>query len=420
MVAVQGLVGLVILWVITYVASLAFLPSVASSLIVTTVFVLGIAALLAAFTNFRTFPFKLNKMLTIVVGAALVVGALSSAGVISGIDLPFGTQTASLSAPVTTTTASAASCQQKVNPNILGKASTLDVNAFDLESDTPYSAAVDLTTNCWIYKNGNKNSNFVSTTSDTSAATLSGFAVGDTAYVYCGGTTYYTEPVEGLCVESERQPLTINTHTIEGVASLDITGYDSTGSATLSAGFSNGPDYNITAGANEVNAFEIKLKVNSANNAWQHCGWAIADFNITHAKPIGGDYGATYRQDPTRLFLKDLTVGISNSPTADSVTTTKSYSPWVLDNPVLLSEFDEIQDRFEIKAPSSDPLGTEHNSTRFSGVGVSTLDCAYNRGDDGNIYLSYFAKTSAEGNVGASESLTSPIGGDNTVLIGLT
>lgn len=420
MVAVQGLVGLAILWVIVYIASLTFLPSVASSLIVTTVLVLGVAALLASFTNFKTFPFKLNKMLTIVIGAVLVVSALASAGVIGKIG-PFGKTTASVTSPITTvTSASAASCRDSVSPEILGKAATLDVNAFDLESDTPYSAAIDLTTNCWIFKNGNQNENFVSTTSDTSAATLSGFAVGDTAYVYCGGTTYYTEPVEGLCVQSERQPLVIKSHTIEGVASLDITGYDSTGSATLGAGFSNGPDYNISAGPSEVNAFELKLKVNSANNAWQHCGWAIADFNITHAKPIGGDYGASYKADPTRIFLKDLTVGISNSPTADSVTTTKSYIPYVLGSPVMLSEFDELQDRFEIKSGSGDPLGTNQNTTRFNGVALSTIDCAFNRGDDGNMYLTYYAKTSAEGNVGATEDLTSPIGGDDTVLIGLT
>ena len=420
MAGVQALIGLVVWGLLVYIFSVNFMPNLASSLLVTVVTILSTAALVSVFTPFKIFPLSMNSGMLTILGLAGLVFVVVTAGVFGNFNL-FGGTTASI-AGGSGAALTQAQCAASVAQDIRGTSATLDVNAWDQESDTPFSAAVDLTTGCWVYKNDPSSpSNFVTLSSDTSAGTIVGFSTGDLAYIYCGGTAYYTESVEGLCVDQQRKAVNLNTHIVEAVGSLDITAYDRTGSATLAAGMTSVTDYNISLGAAQEDAIELRLQVNSANNAWQFCGWAVGINNATDFKPIGGDYGALYEKKPTPLFLKNLAgVDLSESPAADAVETTLTYTPWILASPVMLSEWDLLQDRFKVEAPAADPLGTQHNTTRVTWFAANTLDCQNNRGDDGLIYFDFYNHISTQTNAGVVETLASPLGGTEGVTIGAT
>lgn len=422
---VNAIIGFIVYWLIVYIVTLNFVPNLASSLLISLVFTLGTAALITAFTRYNVFPFKLNRMLMLTVGVAGVAFSLMSAGVLSGFNL-FGLGTASVTQPTAiqvSVPSGQAACQSSIADDIKGTAATLDVNAWDLESNSPYVAAVDVP--CWVFKNDpGVPTNYVTTITDTSAGTITGLSVGDTAYIYCGGATYYTDPVEGLCVNDQRKPVNLNTHIAEAVTSLDITAYDRTGSATLTAGATDVTDYNISLGADQEDAIELRLQVNSADNAWNHCGWALGINNATDFKPIGGDFGGDYVKDSTPLFLKNIAnvMLTENSPasTGPNSNTTLTYTPYVLSAPVMLSEWDLLQDRFSIQASSSDPIGDAHNSTGITWFAGVSFDCQYARGDDGKMYLDYFNHTSTQTNAGVIEDFASPTGGLGGVTIGAT
>ena len=94
-------------------------------------------------------------------------------------------------------------------------------------------------------------------------------------------------------------------------------------------------------------------------------------------------------------------------------------------------------DQFEVEASSTnDPISqgakdaqnTDYaggsnsncNSTKFNGFAVVALDATQAKGADGAVYTDYYTHDSAESNVGMTETLTSPLGKDNGVLIAAT
>lgn len=380
-----------------------------TSMILSAVFTLGVVLLLGKFFPVLRLPIPFLSKLNMIVLAVMVAGPLIAGGILS---IPSG-ETAPGSTYVPNVGTGIGGCGN-INPELIGKSATLNINAWDMESTTPYSAAVDLTTGCWLYKNGKEAVNYAAPSADTQDGVLSSkFAVGDMAYIYCGGTTYYTDPYEA-CINSETFPVNLEIHTMVATSELQITGYDNGGSSALSAGSSNLADYNLTLGANQEDTIYLKLKVNVAANSFQFDGWAIAKLNnITAVEPVNGD-GRSYSQGITPVAFQGIAVATDTSGVNPM---TKDYAVWVADNPIMIHQWESIKDQFYVKAGSSNPEANTENSTSMDGFAICAFDGTYSRGADGAVTFGYYTDDVSQSNVGMTETLTNPIGKDNCVLI---
>lgn len=358
-----------------------------------------------------TFP--LTPLYSVVVGVIALALAFGTVP-IQGIP-PVTSQPASIAAPsvpaavsTVTTAASASDCASKVADDIRGTSATVTLNAYNLEVDNPYSSAVDAGTT-YIYRTASlssaDSSNFVSSTSDTSANGVTGFKAGEVISLAGGNASFYQETKEGICITGQQINVNINAHGVEEPTSMSSVVYDSTGATELAAG-SQSNKYTRALGANEEQAFFWTIKVNSSDNGYWLKGVAFAvGRNITDAKP-GGNDASKFTKAVTPLWMKDVTVNTSNTAT-NSVTSTEEFTPYVLDSPKFLHEFEEFKFQFNVKASANDPLGAV-NTTTYSGVWGISLDQGYVRGSDGKMYLDYWDHTSTEGNVGMNELAVEP------------
>jgi hypothetical protein len=301
----------------------------------------------------------------------------------------------------------------EVTDELKGKSATLIPYAWDLESNTPYSSSVDFSTNCWMYANGNGPTDFVVTTTNTNDSTgEEGFTVGDVVYMYCGGTTYYGEALEDICVDEQKKTLNINAHTIVSESNMEITGYDDSGSTALTAGDTGDADYKMTMGADEESAMYVKLKVNVANKAYQVCAWGTAPFyNITSVEPQ--DVESSYTKVATPEHMSSISIGYNNS---GANTINEDYVTYKFSSPILMQEWDAIKEQFVVKSSTSDPASTFATSTP-EGFAILAKDCQYAKGDDGRVHLDFYAHDSGEADVGLAETETSPAGKQTGVLI---
>jgi hypothetical protein len=342
----------------------------------------------------------------IMLGIPIVFGG--AFGILQGFNMG-----ASVTPPGTGEVPSASSCYDNVNPELRGKAVSLTVNAYDVEADS--STNVDLTTNCYLYRNSISAGDYQGTTSDTTApdAITGIFSVGDVLLIRCGGTGYYTDPYEA-CIDRENWGVALDSHDLVATTDLSIVGYDSSDN-TLTAGSTNINDYSITMGAGETTTFRLKLKANVANKAFQFHGWAVAQFyNISSCKPISDDEGGTYTAQAVPTFLHNIDVGMD---VGGQNAITEDYTPWVRSSVLMLHEWEEFKTEFELKSHSTnDPNGGE-NSTAFDGVAIVAFDSTWTISDDNVASYGYYTPDSSQDNVGVTETLTSPLGKDNGVLI---
>jgi hypothetical protein len=374
--------------------------------------VVGIAALLRSYAKWTwAFPWKISGLMAIVIlGIGLFLGGwfstLGGLGTMGATILPGET----IVTPIDVSEVPETSSACVVSGELAGKAATIYINAWDMESNTPYSSAVDLTTNCWVFKNGNGPTNYLRLTNDTADGTINGFAVGDLIYIYCGGTSYYTDPIEGYCVNTEAPTINLETHTIEAESSMQITGYDDTGATALTAGTSGQEDYTITQGANGEDSVYIKLKDNGANNAYDHCAWGtIALTNLTSFKPVASE-GYTKVATPTWLQEVALLLNDTNTMSVD-------YTVYKAETTTRLHEWDSIKQEFIATASSTDPVTSDGASDNAAYYVALSIDCQYARGTDGKIYYDIHDHTDSEGNVGMDETEASPLGKEIGVII---
>ena len=371
-------------------------------------FTLATAGILQSLMKIPIFPFALPASWLLIGSLVLMFVGITSYGWMTGFFPGAG-----LELPPPSAQAPGGPCI--VTDELRGKTATLDTNAWDMESNTPYSAAVDLTTNCHIYKNGNSGINYVGPTADTDAASLSGFTVGDTAYLYCVGTSYYTDDIEGQCVDSQRQPLTILAHAVLPEANAQITAYDDSGGTVLDAAVDTDfADYNLTIGANEEASIYVKLKNNVANKMYRFCAWGTTTFyNITSVVP--GNVESTYTKSFTPVHMSG--VAVETNSTGDTLTS--DYVMYKAASPLILSEWDSIKEEFIVTSHTSydpvDMIGTD--GALLNGFAIIAKDCQNSRGSDGKIVMDYYAHNVGEADVGLDETDTSPRGKETGVQV---
>jgi len=387
----------------------------------TLAFSLAIVAGLAYFGVFGLGSgFKKNNLMYIGIGAfvvAFVIGGLNIGGFsFEGLSAGslWGTGTV---APVPGTIQapqSGAACP--VSAELYGKTATVTLNAYDQESDTPYSGTVGAT--AYVYNNGH----MIATRSTKSAAITSGIAVGDLVSVYGGNSSstisaghYYLDPVIGVCVDKQEMPIEIDAHLRASPDDMQITCYDSDGNACSGGTNASQEDYDITLGANEQESFELKFKTNKQNVAFNVFGLATLTVgDIDKCYPNSG-------QGFTEQIVADALDVIITTDNGDGVDGTQNVTTgwdnvWTLATPNMLSEWESVKWEFIIEAGSTDPANSQTPQTSDI-CAVVFLDAQYHRGSDGKMYLDYYVHNEDEGMAGIRENITRPLGKQTGTII---
>lgn len=301
---------------------------------------------------------------------------------------------------------------KSINPYLLGKSSTLTLNAWDMASNTPYASAVDAKVS--VYKNGDTADKYVATLTDTSAYQLSGFSVGDTISIYEDTpTSYYVDSQVGVCIDSETKSINLNAYSMADVADMETLGYDETGTATLTAGIPGAHDYNMTLGANEQKMIHVKVKVAAADKTFRFGGWAIATFFNISKVEVKGQEGRVYTLSVTPTSFKNRNIKVG---TLDTTTINRDYSIYTT-SPILLREWESIKDAFIVYADTANDPIDRTNTVFFNGFAIVAVDSACARGDTGVTVCDFYKHDSAQGNVGVAEPLTAPAGKQVGILV---
>jgi hypothetical protein len=224
--------------------------------------------------------------------------------------------------------------------------------------------------------------------------------------------------------------LTINAHTAAATTDLVITCYDSTGASELSAGTnSSQEDYGITLGANGEDTFYCKIKLNAADKAYHLAAIAVSAFNdIRDVRLEAFDKATgitltesqkTFSSGYLPLYLSNAKITCDTSGACGSSNTnvTGYDRVYVLDEPILLHEWDEVQYQFTIYASSTDPTTTTEFGNSDMGI-ICFLDAVWDRDyQDGKEYFTYYTRDTDENDVGVSNTVSYPVGKDDCVVI---
>jgi hypothetical protein len=187
-----------------------------------------------------------------------------------------------------------------------------------------------------------------------------------------------------------------------------VTMYDDTGSTALSAGNSSqAEDYILSLGAGQSKVVYIKLSNNAANadfKAKAICvGWTGS--NTSSMEIQGGDWSEGTLPD----VVGDTGVTYYSGATSNTDGEYKDCYVYKkgTDNALLLNEW---EDSPLIKAVIAAKDSKNPNADGGDNVFFTILDGAWARGSDGKGYFDFYQHDGAEGNVGLSETLSSPTG----------
>lgn len=288
------------------------------------------------------------------------------------------------------------------NPELVGKSATLTINAYNMESSSPYSAPVDVNPTYVVSAGG------VELLTDTSSATLQTHSAGERIKFVGGSSSYYLDDKE-VCIDSQNKIVELSAHAVISNSEALITCKDSDGYACSAGTNSSQEDYDITLGANQETTFSLKYKVNTADKTARLYAVAIFSANdIAECAPVSPELTLT----TTPKFLKDVTV----TDGAGSYGHTRTYTVYTLPQPILLREWESKEFTFRIKAGSNDPSNSQNFQQQDMCV-VCFLDATKYKGSDGNVYDDFYTHDESQSNVGISESVASPVGAKTCVVI---
>lgn len=287
----------------------------------------------------------------------------------------------------------------------VGQAATIYFNSYDNEAD----AKTEVYPTYTIYKGPS-----TIQVDGAVANSSSGFVVGDTTSIYGTGTTYYLDPVENGAVNNEAPTFNMNAHTIATVASVEMKAYD-TAMSELAAS-ANDSDYNMTLGASEEKPFYVKVDTNQANVNLRIKAFCTFGSNMTDGADLKIATGKdTVAADWTKetmpkevstqtLSIKDRSGAVSMD--YDACYVYKKGTEEYID----LHEWDEYWMKWTIEAGTKDPVD-DLNSL----FGMIWVDYSYSKGKDNKVYHDFYKHDDNEqvSTVGATETLSSPMGADN-------
>lgn len=404
-----GWIGPLVLFLILAYVGTTYLGI--TGLWLTVAFAVGVLALLKYLNVGFVKAFPFNKRMSGIVALVAIGYVALSLGWLSMLGLQLPTAAVTLPAASVAPTTSTA-CSASVSEEIRGTSATVTFNAWDKESDTPYSATVN--PSLLVFKNGN----YVGSASGTSGS-VSNVKVGDVLSVYANETTsasYYMDALESLCIDGQQITIDLDAHTRASESNMQITGYDDTEATALSAGTnSSQEDYDITMGASETATFYLKIKTNDADEAFRLGGVALLCVNDCEDVDI---QSSGFTKIPTPDAFENVAQIGGTAADFGSNLTQQDYDVYTLNTPILLSEWDSEKYQFEVESSSTDPSTT--NTFSSSDMVIACfIDTGWTRGDDGKMYLDVYQHDSAESNVGVIEDIQEPVGKSTCTVIEL-
>lgn len=356
----------------------------------------------------------------VIIGAvvlAVLFGGISAVPVLGPVVDGFITplSTASYTGAVTSpiTSVSATECAARVSDEVRGQSATVNLEGYDMESNTPYASnKIGLVDYYYqIFDNSGNGGAIKSSAGGTSISSVSGGNVIKMWEKGSNQTSAYMDPIE-VCVDQLQKTVEVNVHTPVAQSNMQITGYDKTGSAGLSAGTVAGSeDYDITLGADGEETFYLELANNVANKMFRLGALAVvANNDIDSCKPVD----AVWQEVPVPDFLD---IAIANDTTGTWNITGGYDKTYVLASPVELSEWEDVKYKFTIKAGSTDPATQNVKWSLDDNCIVCFLDVAYSRGESGTVTQGFFVPDDGEADVGVAEDYVYPIGKTTCVAI---
>lgn len=297
-------------------------------------------------------------------------------------------------------------CQ--VSEELQGKEASLEIRVEDHAANNPASTTRAMTS-IYTYRNGNSADDYLSTWANGTQS--SGFSVGDVLHMYPADGDTYGVKKENLCIDRTDMAVTLKGYQMSAETDISLSVLDEDEQALTAAGNSTTADYDVTLGSSEEKRIIVKVKNNVANKALNFKGFATAVNNdIDSLKPTGSFTKAT-----SVNFLENVDV----NPSGSADTETLTFAPYVLDKPVLFTEWDSEKYSFTIKAGSNDPSATDNDFATLDAGIVCTLDAEYSRGADGKPYLDFHNHDEAgsEADVGITETFSDPVGGNSCVVL---
>jgi hypothetical protein len=317
-------------------------------------------------------------------------------GIFAG-DMPVGT--------VADAGVAGSTCWAAASPEIRGTSTTLTLDGYDraANSDTPIGNHQYAVYNS---ETGMRVDDFA----DTAESSVSTVIVGNSYDIYGGNGSYYTDPVERFCIKGQQAVVEMDAWQIQAESSMSITVYDDT-DTELDAGkdTTNEEDYNLTLGADEEKLIRVKLKNNAANKVYDHCAWALRTANDIDKIEI---QESGYSEVPVPKFLK-TTININS--TGVNLT---NYETVVKGPVVRLIEWQSLKHDFVVSAGSTDPSHDDTGSSSSDLAILLSLDCAWEKGQDGKMHYDFYAHTDSEEDAtGMTQTVASPLGKQVGVII---
>lgn len=337
-------------------------------------------------------PFNKQTNLYLAIGGLLIL-LFTAPAMFGNLQSELGLTTAEVTTVETTSQVAAAGCV--VSEELKGKQATVDIDYFDVESDTESEVTGNITV---FDQDGNKVADQISTDSDLTVA------AGSVLDVAGNTTTYYIDPISGICVDSLKKNVRGNAHTIAGDGDMQVVGYDDTASTTLNTDTYS--DYYIDMSADEETTVYFKLKTNTADKAMNFAGWAVAEFNDIDSVTAMDSDGISFSKVFTPDYLENVDIKVNET---GSTTITEDYTVFKANSNVLLHEYDELKVKFKVTADSSAPSDAD-GTADVDGFAVMAFDSAGAKGSDGEIYYDFYQHDENEGNVGMFEAVDSPQG----------
>ena len=421
---VKTAMGNAILWLLVIAAGLLFfvvpyfMPGITLQLAVLLVVVIIAALKYFNVKYVKAFPLSKKGSMYAAIVSFLLFGYFG--GMFAGIIPTFAGLPAATIEPGVTPSQCMDIANELGSP--IGDTATLTINNYDRESNTPYSSTVDAL--IYVYKNGE----FIESTDTIAAKEITKVTVGDVVDIYGGNASYYVD-YKSICIDREEKSVELDSHAAAAESNLQITAYDDTGTTELSSPSgtysSDQEDYELSIGADGEETFYTKLKVNSANKAFNLMGVAAKTYEgvadtIDNLELVGNDMGLSFTSKPVPKFLANTVISLNDSTTTSNTTDGHNLY-WELSEPVLLREWETIKLQWSVEAGGTDPEEDDDAApTSESLVIIQFVDAVWQRdASDGQMYMSTHTIDSSEDNVGLSETVWSPLGKQSAVVIEL-
>ena len=363
-----------------------------------------------------------NKPIAGVLAVALIGYALMSGGYLAGLGLSSGT--IALGTVSEQTNIQQGSCPNGfvmtaagcVSNAQIGSAATVNLFGYDWGSGTKTAdpSAVILFT---------QSGAVVNATAESLAAGQSqgGFNVGDvlTGYIVDATDTYaYPEPKSILTykVIGASGSLDVNhISIIDTEGNFVGTNYDDTGAATLTAADdTTAADSKIALGANQEAIIYWKISQNDPSVAYDLAAICMAHWNNTvAARMLGDNLGGTYSNAIMPEYISDDANCLVNR--------TETWDSCVVRNePLRLTEYESVILKVALKGGATDPVYNGVTNLPTNGYAFMALDSAYFASTDGSVKYGYMTDATPTGQVGLTETTTSPLGQDEGTIIEVT